>query len=328
MQLPSFNPLYVLTVRVYVHPMRFSIWPSPTNPWEEIVTLTQHCEATGWDGVYFADHFMPNGPDETPLDGDMLECWSVVAALAHAVPRLRIAPLVTSVTYRHPAVIANIAAAVDHISKGRLLLGIGAGWQKNEHAAYGLELGSVKARIDRFEEACEVITSLLREKRTSFKGDYYQITDAPNQPPPKQDHLPLLIGASGEKRMLRIAARYADEWNAWTTPKVLAHKVGVLHRHCEDLGRDPSEIRVSTQGVLFLSKDESWLADKRERAGGDRPFIVGTPEEVTDIVGRYIDAGADELIIPDFSLGKIDRRKDTCDLFMEEVAAKFLSSGA
>lgn len=303
--------------------MRFSIWPSPIQPWDEILELTSHCEATGWDGVYFADHFMPNGPDETPLDGDMIECWSVISALAQAVPRLRIAPLVTSVTYRHPAVIANIAAAVDQISGGRLLLGIGAGWQKNEHAAYGLELGSVRERIDRFEEACEVIISLLREKRTNFKGDYYQIADAPNQPPPKQDRLPLLIGASGEKRMMRMAARYADEWNAWTTPEVLAHKVGVLRKHAEDLGRDPGEIKVSTQGILFLSTDESWLADKRDRAGGDRPFIVGTPQEVTEIVGRYIEAGADELIVPDFTLGPIDQRKDKCDLFIEEVAANF-----
>lgn len=306
--------------------MRFSIWPSPIQPWDEILELTRHCEATGWDGVYFADHFMPNGPDETPLDGDMLECWSVIAALAQAVPRLRIAPLVTSVTYRHPAIIANIAAAVDHISNGRLLLGIGAGWQRNEHAAYGIELGSVKERIDRFEEACEVITSLLREKRTDFKGDYYRVTDAPNQPAPKQDHLPLLIGASGEKRMMRIAARYADEWNAWTTPDLLARKVGVLRKHCDDLGRDPATISVSTQGMLFLSTDESWLADKRSRAGADRPVIVGTPSEVTDIVGRFIDAGADELIVPDFTLGPIDRRKDTCDLFIEEVAAKFRGS--
>lgn len=304
--------------------MRFSIWPSPAQPWEEILELTRHCEATGWDGVYFADHFMPNGPDETPLDGNMLECWSVIAALAQAVPRLRIAPLVTSVTYRHPAVIANIAAVVDHISDGRLLLGIGAGWQLNEHHAYGIELGSIKERIDRFEEACQVIISLLREERTTFKGDYYQLNDAPNQPVPKQERLPLLIGASGEKRMLRIAARYADEWNAWTSPEVLDHKVGVLHKHAEDLRRDPNEIKVSTQGMLFLSTDESWLADKRERAVGGRPFIVGTPKEVTDIVGAYVEAGADELIVPDFTIGReISRRKDTCDLFMEEVAANF-----
>lgn len=302
--------------------MRFSIWPSPNRPWDEILELARHCEATGWDGVYFADHFMPNAADATPLDGDTLECWSVIAALAAAVPRLRLASLVTSVTYRHPAVLANVAAAVDNISGGRLLLGVGAGWQENEHAAYGIELGSVKERLDRFEEACQVITSLLREPRTTFEGTHYRLRDAPNQPAPVQAPLPLLIGGGGEKRTMAIAARYADEWNAWTTPDVLAHKVDVLHQHCDALGRDPAEIAVSTQALLFLSTDEGWLADKRSGDIG-RAAIVGTPSEVTDIVGHYRQSGAEELIVPDFTLGSITRRKDTCDLFMDEVAAAF-----
>ena len=165
--------------------MRFSIWPTTKRPWDEILELTRHCEATGWDGVYVADHFMPHGdftPDvdhTAPLDGDTLECWSVIAALAAAVPRLRLGTLVSSVTYRHPAVLANIAAAVDNISHGRLLLGIGAGWQVNEHAAYGIELGTVSERLDRFEEACEVISSLLRERHTTYAGKYYRVTDGP-----------------------------------------------------------------------------------------------------------------------------------------------------
>jgi F420-dependent oxidoreductase-like protein len=302
--------------------MRFSIWPGPVRPWTETLELTRHCEATGWDGVYFADHFMPNAPDATPLDGDTLECWSVLAALAASVPRLRLASLVTSVTYRHPAVLANIAAAIDQISGGRLLLGIGAGWQENEHAAYGIELGSVKERLDRFEEACQVVIGLLCEKRTTFAGNYFTITDAPNQPVPAQERVPILIGGGGEKRTMKIAARYADEWNAWTTPDVLAHKVGVLHAHCEQLGRDSGEIAVSTQALLFLSTDAAWV-EKQKGSGAARAAIAGTPAEVVDIVGRYRDAGADELIIPDFTLGSGQRRLDTCDLFIEEVASAF-----
>jgi F420-dependent oxidoreductase-like protein len=302
--------------------MRFSIWPSPMRPWDEILELTQHCEATGWDGVYFADHFMPNAPDATPLDGPTLECWSVIAGLAAAVPRLRLAPLVTSVTYRHPAVLANIAAAVDNISHGRLLLGIGAGWQENEHAAYGLELGSVKQRLDRFEEATQVLISLLREQRTTFDGDHFHLKAAPNQPPPVQQPIRVLIGGGGEKRTMRIAARYADEWNSWTTPDVLTHKVGVLQKHCSDLGRDPAEIKVSTQALLFLATDEAWLAEKRDSDAG-RAAVVGTPAEVTEIIGRYAGSGADEFIIPDFTMGSMERRKDTCDLFIEQVAPAF-----
>ena len=290
------------------------------RPWDEVLELTRHCEATGWDGVYFADHFMPNGSDVTPLDGDTLECWSVLAGLASAVPRLRLGPLVSSVTCRHPAVLAKIAAAVDQISHGRLLLGIGAGWQENEHRAYGIELGTVKERLDRFEEACQVIRSLLREPRTTFAGHYYRLKDAPNQPPPVQERLPLLIGGGGEKRTMRIAARYADEWNTWTSPDELAHKVDVLHRHCAEIGRDPSEIRVSTQAMLFLSKDEQWLASQRTSDIG-RVGVIGTPPQVVDIIGQYRKAGADEFIVSDWNFGPMSRRKDTCDLFIEEVAA-------
>jgi F420-dependent oxidoreductase-like protein len=302
--------------------MRFSIWPSPARSWDDIHEITTHCERTGWDGAYFADHFMPNGPGPEPLDGNTLECWTVIAALAASVPRLRLAPLVTSVTYRHPTVLAKIAAAVDQVSHGRLTLGIGAGWQENEHAAYGLALGTIRERMDRFEEAVQILHSMLHEPRTTFSGQYFDVIDAPNQPAPVQDRLPLLIGGGGEKRTLRIAAQYADQWNSWTTPDVLAHKLSVLRGHCADVGRDPGEIHVSTQALLFLSKDEGWLKEKRE-APGARASIIGTPAEVTDIIGQYREAGADEIIVPDFTLGSVARTKDTCDLLMTEVAPAF-----
>jgi F420-dependent oxidoreductase-like protein len=302
--------------------MRFSIWPAPTRPWDEILDLTRHCEASGWDGVYFADHFMPNTEDGSPADGPTLECWAVIAGLAAAVPRLRLGTLVCGNTYRHPAVLANVAATVDHVSGGRLVLGLGAGWQVNEHEAYGIVLPPVKERLDRFEEACAIVTGLLREARTTVGGDHYRVTDAPCDPKPVQERLPLLVGGGGEKRTLRIAARYADEWNVWSTPDVLAHKREVLHRHCADLGRDPAEIAVSTQAMMFMSTDEEWLAGRREGAGA-RASIVGTPAEVVDIVGAYRDAGLDELIVPDWTMGGLSRRKDTMDLFMSEVAAHF-----
>jgi F420-dependent oxidoreductase-like protein len=302
--------------------MRFSIWPSPAQSWDDIHEIAAHCEQTGWDGVYFADHFMPNSQDPQPLDGDVLECWSIIAALAATVPRVRLAPLVTSVTYRHPAVLANIAAAVDQVSHGRLTLGVGAGWQENEHASYGIPLGTVRERLDRFTEAVQILRSLLSQSRTTFSGQYFQIQDAPCQPAPVQDRVPLLIGGGGERRTLRIAAQYADEWNAWTTPDLLAHKLSVLREHCEQIGRDPNEIHVSTQALLYLSTDKQWLEDKRQASAG-RPAIIGTPEEVADIVARYRDAGAEEIIVPDFTLGSMARKKDTCDLFMQEVAPAF-----
>jgi F420-dependent oxidoreductase-like protein len=300
--------------------MRFSIWPSPQRPWSEIVDLVQHCEATGWDGAYFADHFMPNTPDGAPDDGPTLECWAVVAALAASTTRLRLGTLVCGNTYRHPAVLANTAAAVDNISGGRLLLGLGAGWQVNEHEAYGIDLFDTKERLDRFEEACAVVTGLLRGGRTTFAGAHYRVTDAPNNPPPVNGKVPLLVGGGGEQRTLRVAARFADEWNVWSTPEVMRHKSAVLDQRCEEIGRDPSEIKRSTQALLLMSDDESWLQKRRESDIG-QASIIGTPAEVVDILGQYADAGVDELIVPDFTLGSPERRRDTVDRFQAEVAS-------
>jgi F420-dependent oxidoreductase-like protein len=305
--------------------MRFSIWPGMDRPWDETLELVRHCEATGWDGVYFADHFMPNtGPDGPPADGSIIEGWSILAALAASTDRLRLGSLVSSVTYRHPAVVANIASAIDQVSHGRLLLGIGAGWQVNEHQAYGIELSSVRQRLDRFEEAVQVILGLLRDQRTTFDGQYFQVTDAPNDPKPVQDPLPLLIGGGGERRTMRIAARYADEWNTWSSPDIMAHKRDVLLRHCDDVGRDPAEIAVSTQALLYLSTDRNWLAGRRPPEFP--PSIVGTPEEVVEVVAAYRDTGVDELIVPDWTMGSVQVRKDVCDLFMTEVASQFQPS--
>lgn len=301
--------------------MRFSIWPGPTNTWSDVVGLVQHCEATGWDGAYVADHFMPNDPaGATALDGPTLECWAVVAALAASTERLRLGTLVCGNTYRHPAVLANIAATVDEICDGRLLLGLGAGWQVNEHTAYGIDLFDVRGRLDHFEEACAVVTSLLAGGRSTFKGEHYELRDAPCQPEPVRGHLPLLVGGGGERRTMRVAARFADEWNIWSTPELFAQKGAVLDQRCEEIDRDPATITRSTQALLYLSTDEEWLAPRRARDIG-RPTIIGTPAEVVDIVGRYAEVGVDELIVPDFNLGPLARRMETADLFIQEVAA-------
>jgi F420-dependent oxidoreductase-like protein len=300
--------------------MRFSIWPSPMRAWKEVLEITQHAERTGWDGVYFADHFMPNDFEgDRPLDGPTLECWAVLAGLAAATERLRLGSLVCGNTYRHPAVLANIAAGVDNVSGGRVELGLGAGWQVNEHKAYGIDLFDTRTRLDRFEEACAIVTSLLRNERTTFSGKHYSITDAPCQPAPVQSPLPLLVGGGGEKRTLRIAAQYADEWNVWGTAELVTQKSEVLARHCETVGRDPATITRSTQAMMFLSEDEEWLAGKRAQDAG-RPMIVGTPDEVTEIVAGYRDAGVDELIVPDWNMGPVGRTCDTYDLFIERVA--------
>lgn len=295
--------------------MRFSFWPNSANPWSEILEVSQHAERTGWDGVWLADHFMPFADDTS---GPMHECLTSLAGLAAAVPRVRIGSIVAGNTYRNPAVLAKQAATIDHIAGGRLVLGIGAGWQENEHVAYGIEFSTVKGRLDRLEEACAVITSLFANDQTNYKGRYYQMTDAPLAPKPVQSHLPLLVGGGGEKRTMRIAAQYADEWNVWGDPNLLAQKGAVLDRHCETLDRDPKTIQRSANALLYLSDDESWVADRKTRPAA-RPTIVGTPGEVVDIMGAYREAGVDEILIPDFNLGEPSRKRDTMDLFINEV---------
>ena len=198
------------------------------------------------------DHFYPIFSDST---GPCLEGWTTLTALAQATKRLRLGTLVTGIHYRHPAVLANMAAALDIISNGRLELGIGAGWNEEESGAYGIELGSIKERFDRFEEACEVLTSLLSRDTTNFDGKFYQLKDARNQPRgPQQPHPPICIGGSGEKRTLRITAKYADHWNfVGGAPEEFARKRDVLASHCADIGRDPHDIMLSAH--VRLSSD-------------------------------------------------------------------------
>jgi len=298
--------------------MRFSFWPVASQSWPDVLTLGQHVERTGWDGLWFADHFMANTADAA---GPVHEAWSTISALAASVPRLRIGPLVLGNTYRHPAVVANMAATADHISGGRLVLGIGGGWQENEHQAYGLEFHTVGVRLRMLEEACQIIKGLLSNERTTFQGRYYTLDDAPLAPKPLQDPLPLLIGGGGEKVTLRIAARYADEWNVWGDVARLAQKMKVLDGHCEQVGRDPASIQRSAATLVYLSDDPT-LVRRINEEPQTRPSIAGNVSQLADIVASYAAAGVDELIVPDFHLpeGATAEKLEFLDRFIEEVA--------
>jgi F420-dependent oxidoreductase-like protein len=262
---------------------------------------------------------MPNRPENT---GPTQEAWTMLAGIAAVVPRIRLGTLVTGNTYRNPALLAKQAAQVDIISGGRCVLGLGAGWQQNEHEAYGIGFYTAGGRLRRLEEAVQVIRSLFDNERTDFEGKHYKIRNAPLAPKPVQTRLPILIGGGGEKVTMRIAAQYADEWNTWGTPETLAHKIKVLEEHCERLGRDPKSIRRSAQAVMTISDDPAVL--ERARAGGGFASIAGSLEEVRDQIGRYVEAGVDEFIVPDFNLGReVARRKEGLDRFVQDVAAAF-----
>jgi F420-dependent oxidoreductase-like protein len=296
--------------------MRFSIWPNAWQPFADVIEVAQHAERTGWDGVYFADHFMANEGGGAPPSSPTLECGTTVAALCALVPRVRIGSLVYGNTYRHPAVLAKMAATADQVSGGRFTLGVGAGWQVNEHEQYGIALPPVRERLDRFEEALQVLRGLLRQPTTTFSGSHYRLTDALCEPKPVQQPLPILVGGSGEQRMLGIVARYADIWNTWGRPDLIAHKSAVLDDFCARVGRDPSTIARSAQALVLINRDAPDPA-----AQGFPPMIGGSPAQLADTIAAYAAAGVDEFIVPDRSLGSGPERLKNMDLLNEQVFA-------
>lgn len=303
--------------------MRFSIWPTLGQPWADVLEVTRHAEASGWDGVYVADHFMGDaGGNFGAVESPMLEATAALPALAMATDRLRLGTLVLGNTYRHPAVLANWAATLDQLSGGRVLLGVGAGWQENEHAQYGIRLPPPGERIARFEEACHVWNGLLRQPATTFTGTYYQLTDAICEPKPVQTPLPLLIGGKGD-RMLGVVARHADEWNMWGLADVIAERAAVLDRRCEAIGRDPATIKRSAQALVLLTDERARADAFLASTGPRRASVAGTPADVTDAVAAWHAAGLHELIVPDFTLGTGTRRLDRMDTIIEQVAPDF-----
>lgn len=300
--------------------MRFSVWPALGRSWSENLDLALRSEASGWDGIWVADHFMMEEPSRGP-DG-VLEVWSTLAGLASATNRITLGSLVCSVTYRHPAVLASAAVTCDHISDGRFVLGIGAGWQENEHQAYGFDLGDLKTRSDRLEDGCRAINGLIEGESWTMRSQHFEFADAPRYPKPVNGRIPLLVGGKGERWTLRTAALYADWWNAWADAETLRHKRQVLRQHCEAVGRDPDEVSCSTQAFLCLSEDPAAQREFIARAGR-RPILMGSIEAVTDQVGQLQDAGAHELIIPDWTYESLSRRDDELNQFISEVATLF-----
>jgi F420-dependent oxidoreductase-like protein len=227
--------------------MRFAFKTAPQHTtWQDMLAVwTAADEIEVFESGWNFDHFYPIRGNSS---GPCLEGWSMLAALAQATRRLRLGTLVTGIHYRHPAVLANMVATIDIISGGRLELGLGAGWNEQESGAYGIELGTPGERSDRFEEACEVILGLLSAETTTFSGKYYQLNEARCEPKPvQQPHPPLCVGGSGERRTLRTAARFAQHWNSVRPdPAEITHKLEVLHQHCAEVGRDPSEILISS----------------------------------------------------------------------------------
>jgi F420-dependent oxidoreductase-like protein len=261
---------------------------------DELRALWSRIEQLGFDWISIWDHFY-----SADFNGyTCLEAVAAHAALACETSRVRCGSLVYCAGYRHPAVLANAMVTIDHLSGGRAEFGLGAGWAFNEYEAYGMPFPSTRERLDILEESVQCVRSLLRHEVSDFKGEHFTLVDARCEPKPVQAELPIWIGGGGEKRTLRIAAQYADAWNVpFISPDDFARKRAVLGEHCEAVGRDPSTIRCAVNVGLAYT-DDSLREQFGALADGIKPGVLtGSDDEIIDRVGRYADAGADQINI-------------------------------
>lgn len=273
-------------------------------------------EALGYEWISVWDHFYPMSGGRT----GSFEAVASHAALACLTERSRIGVLVYSVGYRHPAVLANAISAIDHLSGGRAEVGIGAGWHEPEYRGYGLPFEPAAERIDRLEEGAQCLAGLLHDERFTFEGRFFQLTEAFVGVRPLQDRVPVWVGGEGEKRVVPMAARYADGWDAPLGPSAeeFAHKVRVLERACEEIGRDPATIRRSAH-VAVVRDEEDLRAKFGEYEYDTRPgsVLAGSDGEVLDGIRAFEEAGADQVLIAgDISWGteQLERLADLLDL--------------
>jgi F420-dependent oxidoreductase-like protein len=263
---------------------------------DELRSVWRQIEDLGFGWISVWDHFY--GATGKPDDAACLEAVAMHAALACTTSKVRVGSLVYSIGYRHPAVLAKAITAIDQLSGGRADMGIGAGWAKVEYDAYGIPFPEAKVRLDQVEEGIQCLRGLLHDEVTSFDGQYFQLVEARNEPRPVQAKLPIWIGGAGEKRTLKMAARYADGWNVpFVTPEQFAHKCAVLDAHCADVGRDPREIsRAINVGLAFT--EESLVHQFGNLAPAVRGGVLGgSDDEMINRLGQYVEAGADQVNI-------------------------------
>jgi F420-dependent oxidoreductase-like protein len=274
----------------------------PADLFGHVAGLAVAAEEAGFSSVWVMDHFfqLPSmgGPDQP-----MLEAYTLLGALAARTRRVRLGTLVTGVTYRNPAILAKIVTTLDVISGGRAVLGIGGAWYDVEHRGLGVAYPADRVRLDMLEEAVQICRAMFTGDDVSFTGTHYQLDHARNLPRPVQPGGPkIMIGGGGEKRTLRLVARYADMCNVTGDAATLARKVAVLRRHCADVGRDPAEVEVTWMSPLILTTSEQNTTDTRQMlasaasATETAGFTIGQAREIPELVASHIEAGADEVI--------------------------------
>ena len=279
----------------------FIVGESPGALFDGVVAMATAAEDAGFDSVWVMDHFFQLPPLGGPSQ-PMLDSYTLLGALAARTTSVRLGTMVTGVTYRNPAHLAKIVTTLDVITAGRAILGIGAAWYDVEHEGLGFEFPPAGERLDRLEEALQICRAMFGEEAPSFEGRYYRIHEARNVPPPVQPGGPaILVGGGGEKRTLRLVARYADMCNITGDPATIAHKVEVLRGHCAAVGRDPSEVTVSRLSTLVLTASEEETATTKgflRQVTGEEPTgsDVGTADELVARVEELAAAGVEYFV--------------------------------
>ncbi len=265
--------------------------------WEDIKAVLEVMEAGRWTSVYAYDHFIPPWSQSAEVMDhelfDTLEGWSLLASIAAVTDSLQLGILVSGNTYRNPALMAKMAATIDVVSHGRVILGIGAGWNIREHEAYGWDFPSMRERSDRLEEACELIKLLFNsEERVNYEGRYYKLNQAPFAPRSGGDKpIPIMVGGTGEKRTLKTLAMYGDIMNVIASPDRVVHLTSVLEKHCDSVGRDPSEIQKTLHVPIRIVRDEK---KAREIRGENDWSMIGSPQYVIDRIADFQAIGITE----------------------------------
>ncbi len=301
-----------------------------------VARQAREADTSGFDTVLVMDHFYQL-PMLGPPEDNMLECYSLLSALARETATVRLSALVTGNTYRNPAILAKIVTTLDIVSGGRGQLGIGAGWFEVEHDAFGIEFGTFTDRFEKLEEALQIILPMLRGERATLDGARYQVRDAVNSPPPV-GRIPVMIGGGGERKTLRMVAQYADESNLIADAADLPRKLEALAAHCERLGRDRSEITVSWQRTACVAPTmEEAQADlaayfgqrgidvasmsEDQRAGLERLFILGDPDTVGERLAADLALGVDGFTINAPANGHVPGRV----ALLGEIASKVVT---
>jgi F420-dependent oxidoreductase-like protein len=270
----------------------------PERLFDAVVAQAQEAEGAGYDTVLVMDHFYQL-PGIGPAENAMLECYTTLGALASVTSTVQLSALVTGNTYRNPAVLAKTVTTLDVVSRGRAVLGIGAGWFEKEHQEYGLEFGTFTQRFERLEEALQIIGPMLRGEQPTFTGSWYRVENALNNPRLRPS-IPIMLGGSGEQKTFRMAARYADHMNVICGRSEVPRKVAALRQRCEEIGRDPSTLATSYLAMVVLTESpeqtraalEQVSPERRERA------FFGTPDEVAEALKTdVLDQGIDGLTV-------------------------------